>query len=159
VKLFTVRTVLTIAVFCEWPIQQLDMKNVFLHGTLSETVFSSQPTHFTDPAQSDLICRLNKSLYGLKQAPRSWYNCFITYLTSLGLIEAKWDTLFILRRGSDMIYPLLYIDDIILTTFNTNLLRRTISALQRKFPMKDLEPLHHFLSITVERRPNRLFLH
>jgi hypothetical protein len=25
--------------------------------------------------------------------------------------------------------------------------------------MKDLGPLHHFLSITVERHPNRLFLH
>jgi hypothetical protein len=25
--------------------------------------------------------------------------------------------------------------------------------------MKDLGPLHHFLSITVERRPNGLFLH
>jgi hypothetical protein len=25
--------------------------------------------------------------------------------------------------------------------------------------MKDLGPLHHFLGITIERRPNRLFLH
>jgi hypothetical protein len=25
--------------------------------------------------------------------------------------------------------------------------------------MKDLGPLHHFLGITVERRPDRLFLH
>jgi hypothetical protein len=25
--------------------------------------------------------------------------------------------------------------------------------------MKDLGPLHHFLSITVEHRPDRLFLH
>jgi hypothetical protein len=39
------------------------------------------------------------------------------------------------------------------------LLRRTISALQRKFAMKDLGPLHHFLGITVERRSDGLFLH
>jgi hypothetical protein len=25
--------------------------------------------------------------------------------------------------------------------------------------MKDLEPLHHFLSITIERRPDGMFLH
>jgi hypothetical protein len=39
------------------------------------------------------------------------------------------------------------------------LLRRTISALQREFIMKDVEPLHHFLDITVERHPDGLFLH
>jgi hypothetical protein len=39
------------------------------------------------------------------------------------------------------------------------LLRHTIFALQREFTMKDLGPLHHFLGITVERRPDGLFLH
>jgi hypothetical protein len=58
-----------------------------------------------------------------------------------------------------MIYLLLYVDDIILTAFSTKLLRRTISALQREFVMKNLRPLHHFLGITVERRPDGLFLH
>jgi hypothetical protein len=54
---------------------------------------------------------------------------------------------------------LLYVNDIILTTSSMELLRRTISALQREFVMKDLGPLHHFLGITVERRPDGLFLH
>jgi hypothetical protein len=93
------------------------VNNVFLHGTLSETVFCSQPTGFTNPAKPDLVCRMNKSLYGLKQAPRAWYSRFTTYLTSLGFIEAKSDmSLFILRRGLDMVYLLIYVDDIILTT-------------------------------------------
>jgi hypothetical protein len=136
------------------------MKNAFLHGTLSETVFGWQPTGFADPAHPDLICRLRKSVYGLKQAPRAWYSRFATYLTTLGFIEAKSDTsLFILRRGLDTVYLLLYVDDIILTASSTELLRRTISALQREFAMKDLGPLHHFIDITVERRPDGLFLH
>jgi hypothetical protein len=54
---------------------------------------------------------------------------------------------------------LLYVDDIILTASSTTLLRRTIFALQREFTMKDLGPLHHFLGITVERRPDGMFLH
>jgi hypothetical protein len=99
-------------------------------------------------------------LYGLKQAPRAWYNRFATYLTTLGFIEAKSDTsLFIFCRGSDTVYRLLYVDDIILTVSSMELLRRTISALQREFVMKDLGPLHHFLGITVEHRPDGLFLH
>jgi hypothetical protein len=43
VKPATVRTVLTTAVSRDWPIQQLDVKNTFLHDTLSETVFCCQP--------------------------------------------------------------------------------------------------------------------
>jgi hypothetical protein len=160
VKPATVRTVLATAVSREWPIQQLNVKNVFLHNTLSETVFCCQPTGFADPAHLDLVCRLRKSLYGLKQAPRAWYSRFATYLTTLGFIEAKSDTsLFILRRGSDTVYLLLYVDSIILTASSTKLLRRTISTLQWEFTMKDLEPLHHFLSITVERRSDGLFFH
>jgi hypothetical protein len=131
VKLATVRTVLTTAVSRDWLIQQLDVKNAFLHSTLSETVFCCQPTGFADPAQPNLVYRLHKSLYGLKQVPCAWYSRFDTYLTTLGFIEAKSDTsLFIFHRGSDTIYLLLYVDDIILTATSTKLLRRTISTLQ-----------------------------
>jgi hypothetical protein len=136
------------------------VKNVFLHGTLSETVFYCQPTGFTDPAHPDLVCRMHKSLYRLKQAPWAWYSQFATYLTTLGFIEAKSDTsMFIFHRDSDTVYLLVYVDDIILTASNIELLRHTISALQPEFAMKDLRPLHHFLGITVERRPYGMFLH
>jgi hypothetical protein len=160
VKLFTVHTVLTTTVSPGWPIWQLDMKNAFLHGTLSETVFCCQPTDFADLAHPDLVCRLRKSLYGLKQAPRTWYTRFASYLTTLGFIEAKSIiSLFIFYRGSNTVYLLLYVDDIILTASCTELLHRTISALQREFTIKDLGPLHHFLVITIERHPDGLFLH
>jgi hypothetical protein len=152
--------VLATAVSRTWSIQQLDVKNAFLHGTLSETVFCCQPMGFADSAHRELVYRLHKSLYGLKQAPRAWYSQFATYLTTLGFIEAKSDTsLVIFCRGSDTVYLLLYVDDIILTASSMELLRRTIFFLQREFVMKDLGPLHHFLGVTVERRPDGLFLH
>jgi hypothetical protein len=67
-------------------------------------------------------------------------------LTTLGFIEAKLDTsLFIYRHGLDTVYLLLYVDDIILTASSTELLHRTISALQWEFTVNDLGPLHHFL--------------
>jgi hypothetical protein len=100
VKPATVRTMLTTAVSHNWLIQQLDVKNAFLHGTLTETVYCCQPTGFTDPAHPDQVCHLCKFLYGLKQAPRAWYSRFASYLTALGFIEAKSDSsLFIFRRG------------------------------------------------------------
>jgi hypothetical protein len=160
VKPVTVHMVLSIAGSRDWPIQQLDVKNAFLHDTLTETVYCSQPTSFADPAHPDLVYHLKKSLYGLKQAPHAWYSRFASFLLSLGFAEAKFDTsLFIFHRGSDTVYLLLYVDDIILTAFSMELLRRTISALQREFVMKDLGPIHHFLGITVERRPDGVLLH
>jgi hypothetical protein len=79
---------------------------------------------------------------------------------TLGFTEAKSDTsLFIFHCDLDTVHLLLYIDDIILIASNMKLMRRIISALQREFIMKDIGPLHHFLSITVERRPDGLFLH
>jgi hypothetical protein len=144
VKPATIPTLLTTAVSRDWPIQQLDVKNAFLHGTLSETVFCYQPTGFADSAHPDLVYHLRKSLYGLKQAPRAWYSRFATYLTTLGFFEAKSDTsLFIFHRSSDTIYLLLYVDGIILTASSTVLLHRTTFALQREFAMKDVGPLHH----------------
>jgi hypothetical protein len=47
------------------------VKNTFLHGTLTETVYCTQPVGFVVPAHPDMVCKLNKSLYGLKQAPRA----------------------------------------------------------------------------------------
>jgi hypothetical protein len=70
-------------------------------------------------------------LYGLKQAPRAWYSRFATYNTSLGFVEAKYDTsLFVFWRGTDMVYLLLYVDDIVLTASSATLLQQTISALK-----------------------------
>jgi hypothetical protein len=74
VKPATMHTVLSTAIFHFWPIQQLDVKDAFLYGTLTEIVYCCQPTDFADPAHPDLICHLRKSLYGLKQAPRAWYS-------------------------------------------------------------------------------------
>jgi hypothetical protein len=58
-----------------------------------------------------------------------------------------------------MAYLLLYVDDVILTTSSSVLLCCAITALQQEFAMKDLGPLHHFLNITIEHRPDGLFLH
>jgi hypothetical protein len=66
VKLATVRIVLTLALSPAWPIHQVDVKNVFLHGTLAETMYCTQPVGFVYFAHPNMVCKLNQSLYGLK---------------------------------------------------------------------------------------------
>jgi hypothetical protein len=82
--------------------------------------------------------------------PQAWYSQFASYITSLDFVEAKSDTsLVIFRRGIDMVYLLVYVDDIVLTASSVALLQWTISALKWEFTMKDLGPLHHFLGVSV----------
>ncbi|GJX63587.1 ribonuclease H-like domain-containing protein [Tanacetum coccineum] len=48
VKPAIIRTVLSLAVSRKWPINQLDVKNAFLNGDLSKTVYMHQPPDFVD---------------------------------------------------------------------------------------------------------------
>lgn len=70
-KLVTIRLVLSIALSNRWGLRQLDINNVFLHGTLHEEVYMEQPPVYVDPLYPTHVCRLTKALYGLKQAPRA----------------------------------------------------------------------------------------
>jgi hypothetical protein len=69
VKLATVQTVLTMAISRGWSVHQLNVKDAFLHDTISKMVYCSQLVDFIDSAHHQLVCQLNKSLYSLKQAP------------------------------------------------------------------------------------------
>jgi hypothetical protein len=117
VKPATVRTLSR-----SWPVHQLDVKNAFLHGTLTETVYYIQPACFVDSSRLDLVCRLNKSLYGLKQAPRVWYSRFASFLLTLGFVEAKSDTSLFIYHHADGVAYLFYVDDIVLTASSPQLL-------------------------------------
>ncbi|GKD89388.1 ribonuclease H-like domain-containing protein [Tanacetum coccineum] len=123
VKLATIHTVLSLALSHDWAIHQLDVKNAFLHGSLSETVYMHQPPGFTNPAHPDYVCLLQRSLYGLKQAPRAWFQHFTSYATRVRFYHSKSDSsLFIFHRGSETAYLLIYVDDIILTVSSSALL-------------------------------------
>ncbi|GKU89840.1 hypothetical protein SLEP1_g3925 [Rubroshorea leprosula] len=88
VKPVTIRTVLTLAISKSWPIHQLDVKNAFLNGYLSEPAYMSQPPGFVDPQYPDRVCLLQRALYGLKQAPRAWFQRFAAFLHSCGFVQA-----------------------------------------------------------------------
>ena len=49
IKAITVRVVLSLIVTNRWPLRQLDVKNAFLNGTLTENVYMEQPPEYIDP--------------------------------------------------------------------------------------------------------------
>jgi Reverse transcriptase (RNA-dependent DNA polymerase) len=65
-KLNSVRVILSIAANLEWPLHQLDVKNVFLHGELEEDIYMEMPLGYQPPNMMGKVCKLKKALYGLK---------------------------------------------------------------------------------------------
>ncbi|KZV57610.1 hypothetical protein F511_03070 [Dorcoceras hygrometricum] len=70
IKPGTIRLVLSVALVQKWDIRQLDVKNAFLHGLLTEDIYMEQPPGMVDPRFPTHVCKLQRALYGLKQAPR-----------------------------------------------------------------------------------------
>nr|KYP63381.1 Retrovirus-related Pol polyprotein from transposon TNT 1-94 [Cajanus cajan] len=70
----------------------MDVKSVFLNGTISKKVYVSQPPGFENNLLSSHLFKLNKALYGLKQAPRAWYKKLSSFLTNNNFIRGKIDS-------------------------------------------------------------------
>ncbi|GKE75494.1 ribonuclease H-like domain-containing protein [Tanacetum coccineum] len=97
----TIQTVLSLAISRHWPIHQLDIKNAFLHGYLSENVYMHQPLGFWDSAHSNYVYLLQRSLYGLKHAPQAWFERFEAYVTRVGFTHRR---CIIVTRDSSRIF-------------------------------------------------------
>lgn len=116
IKVATVRLGLALATMNHWMINQLDVKNAFLHGNLNETMYMQEPLGFISQSHPTFVCKLNKALYGLKQAPRVWFDRFSTFLFSQGFYSSLTDSsLFILYTPVGMIVLLLYVDAMLVT--------------------------------------------
>lgn len=105
------------------------------------------------------MCRLNKALYGLKQAPQAWFLRLSTFLVTSGFVCNKADTsLFVFKRGSCILYLLVYVDDLILTGNDDTVLKSFVTKLHAEFAIKDLGRLNLFLGLEAIYTDNGLFL-
>ena len=90
-KIASVRLLLSMAAMRSWPLFQLDIKNVFLHGDFADEVYIEQPPGFVAQGESGLVCKLGRSLYGLKQSPRAWFSRFNSVVQEFGMIRSTTD--------------------------------------------------------------------
>eukprot|EP00253_Pinus_taeda_P026196 PITA_26196 len=136
----------------------MDVKSAFLHGDLHEEIYMEQPIGFIQ-TDSSLVCRLKKSLYGLKQAPRAWYAKMDSFLLESGFSKCHSDnTVYTKKEGKSLIILVLYVDDLILTGSDPNLINHVKSSLKKKFEMRDLGHLHYFLGLQVLQSKEGIFL-
>nr|GFB89404.1 putative ribonuclease H-like domain-containing protein [Tanacetum cinerariifolium] len=88
----------------QFKIQNMDVKSVFLYGTIDEEVYVMQPSGFQDPKSPAKVYKVEKAMYGLHQAPRAWYGTLSKYLLKNGFQRGTIDqTNFIRRQRGDFI--------------------------------------------------------
>ncbi|RVW57872.1 Retrovirus-related Pol polyprotein from transposon RE1 [Vitis vinifera] len=159
-KINTVRVLLSLAANLDWPLQQFDVKNAFLHGELSEEVYMDLPPGcMVSEKQCQKVCKLKKSLYGLKQSPRAWFGRFTKSMRAFGYRQSNSDhTLFLKKQHGKITTLIVYVDDMVVTGNDPEERKALQNYLSREFEMKDLGPLKYFLGIEVSRSSEGIFL-
>nr|GEX18167.1 ribonuclease H-like domain-containing protein [Tanacetum cinerariifolium] len=105
VKPGTIRTVLSLVVSRHWSIYQLDVKNAFLHGDLSETVYMHQPPGFRDSTHPDYSSRCESSLFIYRHGSDTTFlllyvnDIVLTASSETLLQQAKYATEILRRAG------------------------------------------------------------
>uniref|UniRef100_A0A2N9IHL0 Reverse transcriptase Ty1/copia-type domain-containing protein n=1 Tax=Fagus sylvatica TaxID=28930 RepID=A0A2N9IHL0_FAGSY len=113
-KLNSIRIIISLAANLDWLLHQLDVKNVFLHGDLIETVYMAQPPVF-EP-KGECVCHLKKSIYGLKQSSRAWFDKFSMTVVSHGMTRSQADhSVFFKKTRTGIVILVVYVDDIVIT--------------------------------------------
>ncbi|RVW48679.1 Retrovirus-related Pol polyprotein from transposon RE1 [Vitis vinifera] len=159
-KINTIRVLLSLAANLDWPLQQFDVKNVFLHGELSEEVYMDLPPGcMVSEKQCQKVCKLKKSLYGLKQSPRAWFGRFTKSMRAFGYRQSNSDhTLFLKKQHGKITALIIYVNDMVVTGNDPEERKALQNYLSREFEMKDLGPLKYFLGIEVSRSSEGIFL-
>ncbi|CAI7778088.1 unnamed protein product, partial [Closterium sp. NIES-54] len=150
VKPTTLRTLLAGAAIKGWVVKQIDVTTAFLNGVLEEEIFMVQPEGFDDG--SGRVMRLKKALCGLKQAPRQWYLKLRGVLEEIGFTPSSADhSLFMLGEGEQRSFMVVYVDDILIFSPSSDLVKELMLKLQDKFKCKALGDVSIYLGLHIER--------
>uniref|UniRef100_A0A2N9F645 Integrase catalytic domain-containing protein n=1 Tax=Fagus sylvatica TaxID=28930 RepID=A0A2N9F645_FAGSY len=136
-KLNSIHIIISLAANLDWPLHQLDVKNAFLHGDLTETVYMTQPPGFE--SKGECVCHLKKSIYGLKQSPRAWFDKFSKTMVSHGMTRSQADhSVFFKKTRTGIVILVVYVDDIVITGSDKEGIQILINHLSSSFLTKDL---------------------
>ncbi|CAI7872841.1 unnamed protein product [Closterium sp. NIES-53] len=152
-KMTTLRVLLHIAAQRDYELHSLDFSTAFLQGSLHEEIWLRHPPGFTGSFPTGTRWSLRRPVYGLRQAPREWHDTIRTTLAVLGFAPSTSDPSLFLRTFTTLppFYVLVYVDDLVFATADTEALAHVKSELQKRHTCTDLGELTSYLGLRITR--------
>ncbi|CAI5480176.1 unnamed protein product [Closterium sp. Yama58-4] len=150
-KMTTLRVLLHVAAQRDYELHSLDFSTAFLQGSLHEEIWLRRPPGFTESFPFDTQWSLRRPVYGLRQAPREWHDTLRTTLAALGFAPSTADPSLFLRTDPSLplFYILVYVDDLVFATADTEALALVKSELQKRRKCTDLGELRSYLGLQI----------
>ncbi|CAI7835442.1 unnamed protein product [Closterium sp. NIES-53] len=152
-KMTTLRVLLHVAAQRDYELHSLDFSTAFLQGSLHEEIWLRRPPGFTGSFAPGTQWSLRKPVYGLRQAPREWHDTLRTTLAALGFAPSTTDPSLFLRTDTSLppFYVLVYVDDLVFATADTEALTLVKSELQKRHTCTDLGEWRSYLGLQITR--------
>ncbi|CAI5482506.1 unnamed protein product [Closterium sp. Yama58-4] len=149
----TLRVLLHVAAHRDYELHSLDFSTAFLQGSLHEEIWLRRPPGFTGSFPPGTQWSLRRPVYGLRQAPREWHDTLRTTLAALGFAPSTPDPSLFLRTDTSLppFYILVYVDDLVFATADTEALTHVKSELQKRHTCTDLGELRSYLGLQITR--------
>ncbi|CAI7832540.1 unnamed protein product, partial [Closterium sp. NIES-54] len=154
-KMTTLWVLLHVVAQRDYELHSLDSSTAFLQGSLHEEIWLRRPPGFIGSFPAGTQWSLRRPVYGLRQAPREWHDTLRTTLAALGFAPSTADPSHFLRTDTSLplFYVLVYVDDLVFATTNTEALTLVKSELRMRHTCTDLGELRSYLGlqITIDR--------
>ncbi|CAI7927998.1 unnamed protein product [Closterium sp. NIES-54] len=150
-KMTTLRVLLHVAAQRDYELHSLDFSTAFLQGSLHEEIWLRRPPGFAGSFPAGTQWSLQRPVYGLCQAPREWHDTLRTTLATLGFAPSTADALLFLHTDTTLppFYVLVYIDDLVFATADTEALAHVNSELQKRHTCTEVGELTSYLGLRI----------
>ncbi|CAI7781526.1 unnamed protein product [Closterium sp. NIES-53] len=152
-RMTTLWVLLHVAAQHDYGLHSLYLSAAFLQGSLHEEIWLRRSPGFTGSFLAVTQWSLQGPVYGLCQAPREWHDTLRTTLATLGFTPSTVDPLLFLRTDTSLppFYVLMYVDDLVFATADTEALTLVKSKLQKRHTCTDLGEQHSYLGLQITR--------
>ncbi|CAI7736061.1 unnamed protein product [Closterium sp. NIES-54] len=149
----TLRVLLHVAAQRDYELHSLYFSTAFLKGSLHEEIWLRQPRGFTGTFPAGTQWSLHWPVYGLRQAPREWLDMLRTTLAAPGFAPSTADPSLFLRTETSLppFYVLVYVNDLVFATADTEALTLVKSELQKRHTCTDLGEPRSYLGLQITR--------
>ena len=111
----------------------------------------AQPDGFSDTANLNYVCKLQRSLYRLKQLTRIRNKTIDDFMLRLEFKKSESNHCVYMKRDSqNMIFVALYVDDLILASSTSKMIQETKQVSDR-FKITNIGQFKYFLGIEIEQ--------